>query len=106
MPNLPEYTPQQLEENREKAIAARRARAEVKQKIKARTVSAKEVLSSEDPHIQRMKVYDFVKAFPRMGDVRAKQMIHDLKIPENRRLSGLGERQKAQLVEIFDEDCD
>ncbi|MGA4507416.1 integration host factor, actinobacterial type [Propionibacteriaceae bacterium G1746] len=100
---IPSLTPEQLEAARSAATAARRARAELKQKVRDGSVSLSEAIDialGEDV-LAHMKVADLLKSLPRVGEKRAKDVMAKLEISENRRIRGLGRHQIAGLKEQF-----
>ncbi|GAA4895776.1 hypothetical protein LX16_1469 [Stackebrandtia albiflava] len=105
---LPQLTPEQRAAALEKAAAARKARAELKEKLKTGELSLADVLASasEDDISGKMKVTAVLKALPGIGDKRTVQIMEKLKIAETRRLRGLGEHQRqALLAEFADNDA-
>ena len=88
---------------RHAATEARRRRAEVKQTLRTGGSSLAEVLARAegDDVIAHTKVFDVLKALPRVGAVRAARVMERLDIAPNRRLRGLGRHQVAALVAEF-----
>ena len=86
----------------EKAKETRRARAEVREQIKAGKLSAKDALDRrEDPIVGKIKVSQFIQSFPGFGKAKADKLMEEIGIAENRRLSGLGDKQIAALIEAL-----
>ena len=101
---LPTLTEEQRKAALEKAAEARRARAELKQKLKAGTMTLSQMLSSEgDDTVAKMKVSAVLEALPGVGKVRAKKIMEKLEIAPTRRIRGLGDKQKSALLEEFNE---
>ena len=100
---LPPLTPEQRAAALEKAAAARRARAEVKNRLKYSQGSLGEVIQEghKDDVIGKMKVSALLEALPGVGKVRARQIMEEIGISESRRVRGLGTNQIAALVERF-----
>jgi len=100
---LPPLTPEQRAAALEKAAAARRARAEVKNRLKYSQGSLGEVIEEghKDEVIGKMKVSALLEALPGVGKVRARQIMEEIGISESRRVRGLGANQIAALVERF-----
>jgi hypothetical protein len=100
---LPPLTPEQRAAALEKAAAARRARAEVKNRLKYSQGSLGEVITEGQNNevIGKMKVSALLEALPGVGKVRAKQIMEEIGISESRRVRGLGSNQIAALVERF-----
>ena len=105
MPNVAslERTHEERLASLEKAKAARRARAEMKAKLKAGEVSIEAFLNGVDDNevIARMPVKQFLCACPGIGAAHAKSIMETIGIAETRRVGGLGVRQKAALLEYF-----
>ena len=86
----------------EKAKETRRKRAEVRAKIKAGKLTAKKALAKrDDPIIGKIKVSQFIQSFPGFGKAKAEKIMAEIGIAENRRLSGLGDKQVAALIEAL-----
>lgn len=100
---LPSLTPEQRAAALEKAAAARRARAEVKNRLKHSGASLAEVIKEgqENDVVGKMKVAALLEAMPGVGKVRAKQIMERLGIAESRRVRGLGANQIAALEREF-----
>jgi len=102
---LPELTEEQRAAALEKAAAARRARAELKERLKRGGTNLREVLSGADNDdiLGKMKVSALLEALPGVGKVRAQQIMERLEIAPSRRLRGLGDRQRKALLAEFGE---
>lgn len=100
---LPPLTPEQRQAALEKAAAARRERAEVKNRLKNSGASITEVLAAGQVNevIGKMKVLDLLQSLPGMGKVKAHQTMERLGIAESRRVRGLGAKQVAALQREF-----
>jgi hypothetical protein len=88
----------------EKAAAARRARAQLKLRLKAGSTSLAEVLDSgeTDEAVGKMKVVAVLEAMPGVGKVRAQKLIETLEISPARRVRGLGAKQREALLRAFE----
>ncbi|HEU4676579.1 MAG: integration host factor, actinobacterial type [Motilibacteraceae bacterium] len=100
---LPPLTPEQRAAALEKAAAARRERAAVKNRLKHSGASLVEVLKEGQGNevIGKMKVSAVLEALPGVGKVRARKIMEDLGISESRRVRGLGTNQMAALEREF-----
>ncbi|GAA1213513.1 integration host factor, actinobacterial type [Streptomyces rhizosphaericus] len=85
----------------QKAAAVRKERAKMLSELKNGTASIKEVLERSDPIAAKTSVRRLLESLPRVGKVRASQLMQDFGIPEGRRIQGLGPRQRARLMERF-----
>ena len=100
---LPPLTPEQRAAALEKAAAARRARAELKVRLKTHGTSLAEVLDSgeTDDAVGKMKVVAVLEAMPGVGKVRAQRLMEALEISPARRVRGLGAKQREALLREF-----
>nr|WP_306428378.1 MULTISPECIES: integration host factor, actinobacterial type [unclassified Corynebacterium] len=96
-------TDEQRKEALAKAAEARKARAELKEQLKRGDVTLKEVLdkASSDEIIGKTKVSALLESLPKVGKVKAKEIMDELEIAQTRRLRGLGDRQRRALLERF-----
>ena len=101
---LPQLTPEQRAAALEKAAQARKVRAELKDKLKRGAIDLPEVLKQADENeiIGKMKVSALLEALPKVGKVKAQEIMTELEIAPTRRLRGLGDRQRKALLEKFD----
>ena len=100
---LPELTPEQRAAALEKAAAARRARAEVKNRLKYSSGVLSEVIEQgrTDDVIGKLKVVSLLESLPGIGKVKARTIMSEVGIAESRRVRGLGPHQAAALIERF-----
>ena len=70
----------------------------LKREMKDGTLSVAEEIKM--PVMQRMKVYEFIRAIPGIGINRAKEFMHSNSIADNRRVGGLSERRRAQIIAL------
>ena len=103
MPQPPTLTPEQRDAALAKAAAARRARAELKEKLKMGSVTLRELLenASGDEHIGGMKVLAVIESLPGVGKVKARRTMDEIGIADTRRVRGLGQQQKDKLLAAF-----
>lgn len=101
---IPSLSQEQLENARAAATAARRARAELKNKVKTGAITFAEALdaAAQDEVLAHVKVVDLLKALPRVGTKRATEVMERLGIAQNRRLRGLGRHQASMLKSEFE----
>jgi hypothetical protein len=100
---LPPLTPEQRAAALEKAAAARKARAEVKERLKRNGVSIGEVLAAgeTDDVIGKMRVSAVLESMPGVGKARAAKIMERLEISPTRRVRGLGAKQRSALEREF-----
>ncbi len=101
---LPQLTAEQRSAALEKAAVARRVRAELKERLKRGGTDLKQVLNDaeSDEILGKMKVSALLEALPKVGKVKAQELMTELEIAPTRRLRGLGERQRKALLAKFD----
>lgn len=87
----------------ERAAQARRVRAEVKELLKSGSLDFAGLLerAESDDLIGGIKVAAVLSSMPGTGKVKAKRLMEELGIAENRRLRGLGDNQRAALLAEF-----
>jgi len=98
---LPVLSPEQRAAALEKAAAARKARSELKERLKRGEVRLVEVINigESDAVVGRMRVSAVLESLPGIGKVRAERLMHDLHISDSRRIRGLGGNQRRALLE-------
>lgn len=103
MPLPPALTPEQRQAALEKAAAARRQRAEVKEKLKMGSLTLRELFEQgdRDETLAKLKVVSVLESLPGVGKVRARRLMQELDISESRRLRGLGRNQREALLGRF-----
>ncbi|HZN15595.1 MAG TPA: integration host factor, actinobacterial type [Acidimicrobiales bacterium] len=105
MPLPPSLSPEQRQAALAKAAAARRLRAELKEKLKMGSLSLRELIDQgeRDDIVGKMKVLSVIEALPGVGKVKARRLMEDVGISETRRLQGLGDNQRKKLFEKLSE---
>jgi transposase len=100
---LPPLTPEQRAAALEKAAAARKARAALRDRLKHEGATLEEVLRSGDTDdvIGKMRVSAVLESMPGVGKVRAARIMEKLGISPSRRVRGLGAHQRAALQREF-----
>ena len=103
MPQPPVLTSEQRTQALAKAAEARRARAELKEKLKMGSLTLAELLarSGDDLHIDKMKVLAVIESLPGVGKVKARRTMEEIGISDTRRVKGLGQQQRKALLEAF-----
>ena len=104
MPLPPALDPAQRQAALEKAAAARRQRAELKEKLKAGSLSLGELLAQgeRDDAVAKLKVVTVLESLPGVGKVKARRLMEEMQISENRRVRGLGTHQRKALLTHFE----
>ena len=100
MPLPPQLTADQRQAALEKAAAARRVRAELKEKLKMGSTTLPELfeLADKDEIVGKTKVLSVLESLPGLGKVKARRMMEDIGISESRRVQGLGVNQREALL--------
>ena len=103
MPLPPALSPEERQAALDKAAAARRQRAELKDKLKMGSMDLKELLdqSARDEVVGKMKVLTVLESLPGVGKVRARRLMEQINISEARRVRGLGAQQRDALLKQF-----
>ena len=101
MPLPPELSSDQRAAALEKAGAARRQRAELKDKLKMGSLTLSELLdqADRDEVVAKMKVVAVLESLPGVGKVKARRLMDEVGISETRRVQGLGDKQRKSLFE-------
>jgi hypothetical protein len=100
MTQPPKLTPEQRAAALEKAAAARRERAELKQLLRDGNVTLGELMErvDSDDAVGGMKVKAVLTSVPGLGKVKSVRLMEELGIAENRRMRGLGAKQREGLL--------
>lgn len=101
MATPPPLTPEQRTAALAKAAEARAARAEIKARLKMGSMSLSEVLTSTDVNVGKLKVVSMLESLPGVGKVKARKVMDEIDIADNRRVQGLGAQQKLKLLEYL-----
>lgn len=98
MATPPQLTPEQRTAALAKAAEARVARADIKARLKMGSFSLKEALDSTDVNVGKLKVVSMLESLPGVGKVKARRLMDEIGIADNRRVQGLGAQQRASLL--------
>jgi len=100
---LPSLSPEERAAALEKAAEIRKARAELKERLKQGRTTLAEVLdrAESDDIVGKLKVSAVLQAMPGIGRIRATQIMEKLKIADSRRLRALSEQQREALLGEF-----
>ena len=101
---LPSQTPEARTAALQKAAEARQARALVKHRLKFGGASITEILMQGrgDDAIGRMKVSALLESMPGVGKIKARSIMDELGIADNRRIRGLGVQQMRAIANYFE----
>ena len=95
---LPQLTPEERHAASQKATETRRERARLKCEMKEGNLSVAAAI--ELPVMQRMKVFEFIRAIPGIGINRAREFMLSNSIPDNRRVGGLSKHRRALVIAL------
>lgn len=104
MGRAPERTDAQRAEALAKAVRVRSARAEMRRQVREGGLGVADVLAASDAGAvaaRGMRVRDLVGSHPGYGPARTAALMARLGIPANRRVGGLGPRQRAALADAL-----
>lgn len=103
MAQPPKLSDEQRKAALAKAAEARRVRAEVKELLKTGSLQISELFTRAENEelLGGLKVESLIAAMPGTGKIKAKRLMETLGIAENRRIRGLGDRQKQALIAEF-----
>ena len=82
------------------AIEARRARSEIKQRLRSGELSPVRAMAAareEGSAAATLRVTEFLQTFPAVGEVKAARLLEELQISPRKRLGGLGVHQRERL---------
>jgi hypothetical protein len=99
MATPPQLTPEQRAAALVKAAEARAARAEIKARLKMGSMTLQEALDSDDNNVGKLKVVSMLESLPGVGKVKARRLMEEIGIADNRRVQGLGAKQRKALLE-------
>ncbi len=108
MTALPELTPQERAAAAARGVAARQVRAGVRAGLSTGELSVRDVLrdaqglDERGRALARMRVVDLLSSVRGIGPVRAGVLMERVGIAANRRLGGLGPRQRDGMVEVLE----
>ena len=103
MPPPPQLSKEQRDAALAKAAAARRERAELREKLKMGSTSLRELFEQAEGNetIGKTKVLSVLESLPGLGKVKARRLMEEIGISEARRIQGLGRNQREALLAAF-----
>ena len=97
---VPKISEEDRKKALEKAQKVRKERAALREEMKAGKLAMKDVIDRKGEDIVGgMRVKHVLESMPGIGKVRAKEIMDQIGIDENRKVKGLGTRQVAALLE-------
>jgi hypothetical protein len=96
-------TPEQRADALAKATAARKARADLRHRLKHAGATLTDVFAAgeTDEAVGKMRVSAVLESMPGVGKVRAQRIMEKIGISGSRRVRGLGAHQRAALQREF-----
>ena len=63
------------------------------------SLTLREALKSDDANVGKLKVVSLLESLPGVGKVKARKVMAEVGIADNRRIQGLGTQQRNALLE-------
>lgn len=101
---VPILTEEERRQNLDKALKARRERAEVKTKLASGEMSVDDVFRLADDGneaILRMPIESLIRSLPGYALSLAQKLMKRLRIAQSRRIRGLSKRQRNELLKAL-----
>ena len=101
---VPILTEEARRQNLDKALKARRERAEVKTKLASGEMSVDDVFrlaNDGNEAILRMSIESLIRSLPDYALSRAQKLMKRLRIAQSRRIQGLSKRQRNELLKAL-----
>lgn len=101
---VPILTEEERRQNLDKALKARRERAEVKTKLASGEMSVDDVFKLADDGneaILRIPVESLIRSLPGYALSRTQKLMKRLRIAQTRRIRGLSKRQRNELLKAL-----
>ena len=76
-------------------------RAQLKKDLKLGRASIEQILNDPPEFVSTAKVFDMLMAVPKFGRVKAARFLNQCRISQSKTVGGLSERQRAELVSLF-----
>lgn len=97
--NVPVLTPEQQLAASQKAILLRRRRSEIRQQLQHETLTLEKLLSLDEEAVRHMRVSYLFGSLPGIGKAKTQLFMKAFGIAPNRRIGGLGKRQRDALID-------
>ena len=78
-------------------------RAQLKKDLKDGRVQIEVILLDPPDWVSTAKVFDMLMAVPKFGRVKAARLLNQCRISQSKTVGGLSERQRAELVNLFNQ---
>lgn len=100
---VPTLTQEQRIAALKKAKEARQKRVEASKMLASGELSIEALLNTEDESLKRMTIEKVLRSFEGIGKAKVSSIMDSLDIASNRRVGGLGNRQKEVLIKYVNE---
>lgn len=97
----PERSLDQRMEALKRANDIRVRRAQLKRDLKDGRVQIDDLLLDPPDWVSTAKVFDMLMAVPKFGRVKAARLLNQCRISQSKTVGGLSERQRTELVNLF-----
>lgn len=77
-------------------------RAKLKKDLKLGRVRIETILDHPPEYVMTAKVFDMLMAVPKFGRVKAARFLNQCRISQSKTVGGLSDRQRAELIGLFD----
>ncbi len=98
---VPVLTDLERQEALDKAIECRRTRAKALNDVREGNLRFDSLLNTKNPVLKTIKVQSLLMCLKGIGDRKSRAILQQYHISENRRIRGLGSRQKKRLLEWY-----
>jgi hypothetical protein len=100
--HAPERSLDQRMEALKRANNIRVKRARLKKDLKDGRRRIEEILADPPEFVSTAKVFDMLMAVPKFGRVKAARFLNQCRISQSKTVGGLSDRQRAELIALFD----
>ncbi len=76
-------------------------RAKLKKDLKDGRVQIESVLDDPPQYVETAKVFDILMAVPKFGRVKAARLLNQCRISQSKTVGGLSDRQRTELIGLF-----
>ncbi len=97
----PGRSPEQRLEALRRANEIRSGRARLKRELAAGSVRIEQILAQPPECAQTAKVHELLLALPKFGPARVARLLAHCRISASKTVTGLSERQRAELIGYF-----
>jgi hypothetical protein len=99
--HAPERSLDQRMDALRRANDVRVRRAQLKKDLKDGRVRIQTILGDPPEYVETAKVIDILMAVPKFGRVKAARFLNTCRISQSKTVGGLSDRQRAELIDLF-----